>query len=115
MNRLEYGILYRKFNNNQTEQTRNGGQAPESLAVSMHLIPECDCENVVIKMLDTIALFVHSGSQKSDLVWNYKRYSSPSSPSRSVRHSIAWSCDQMNIINMKLLIPNERRSVQLWT
>jgi hypothetical protein len=95
---LESNSLYSILHISETKPMRNSTCAPWSSVVWLFDIPNCDDENVVIPFLDRVILWVHSGSDKSNLAPDHERYSHPSAPSRSVRHYIKPFCARLNIL-----------------
>jgi hypothetical protein len=70
---------------------------PRAIADGLLEVRRSDCarfqnetaKDVTIRFLDVIALYMHFGNRKSDLLSDYEGYSSFSSASRSVRRHIA--------------------------
>jgi hypothetical protein len=57
-------------------------------------------KNVVITFSDTVALYMHSGNDKSYLAPDYERYSRPSTPTRSVGHYLKWFCTGRSVFDI---------------
>jgi hypothetical protein len=69
-------------------------------------------KNVVITFLNTMTLCVHSRNDELHLAADYERYSHPSAPSRSVRHSMKSFCAGIRILGIQPLIQNGKRPAQ---
>jgi hypothetical protein len=75
---------------------------------SGQVVSKCEDEDVAIKPSDAITLSVRSGNHKSHLAPDYERYSRPSAPPKSVCDYIKLFCTGIGILDMQLLIQNER-------